>query len=121
MSTDVPSAFAFLHSRTVAAFGTTSRIWWPTARKGTTYTTEIEAVAGPVGAKAAALIGALVIPADALILHATASDFPDGFEPRPEDCFFWGVTVATGKKYKIITATRMDTNHSHWRITAERN
>ena len=76
---DIPAAFAFLHSRTVRDFGTTFRIWFPAARKGLTYTVEINCAAGPVGAKAAALIGALVIPSDALILHATAADFP--FEP----------------------------------------
>ncbi len=109
---------SFLHSRMVRDFGTTSRMWYQATRKTGVWTVEINCAAGPVTAKAAALIGALVVAADALILHATVADFP--FEPRPEDVFIYGVTAATGRKYKVITAVTSATNHAHYRITAER-
>ena len=115
---DIPAAFSFLHRRLLRDFGTTFRMWYPATRKGQSYTVEINCMAGPVTAKAAALIGALVVPADALVLHATADDFP--FEPRPEDVFYYGADVATGKKYKVITAVKAEANQAHWRITAER-
>lgn len=115
---DIPAAFAFLHTKTVESFGTTSRVWFPATRKGTSYTVEVTCAAGPVGAKAAALIGALSIPADALIIHATAADLP--FEPRPGDVFLYGATAATGKKYEVVTATKAEGNHAHYRIVSQR-
>lgn len=116
---DVSAAFAFLHTKTLESFGTTSRMWYPAARKGTAYTVEIHAAAGPVSGKASALMGALTIPIDSITLHATAADFP--FEPRPEDVFKFGATANTGIKYKVISAEIMGGIHSHYQIIAERH
>ena len=110
--------FTFLHTKVLEHFGTTARMWYPAARKGLTYSVEITCAAGPVGAKANPLIGALLIPADALVLHATAASFP--FEPRPGDVFIYGDTAAGGIKYSVITAAKAGGYHSHYRIVAER-
>lgn len=115
---DIPAAFDFLHRRMQRDFGATFKTWWPADALGTNYTVSVECHAGPIGAKGAALLGQIQAPQDAIAVHVTAGDLP--FEPRPEHLFIYGVTAATGKKYRVITAAKAQINQSHYRITAER-
>ncbi len=115
---DVPSAFDFLHKKTLQSFSDGATfIWFPTVRRGKIYTARINAAAAPISARTAAVIGTLIIGENTITLHATKDEFP--YEPAGEDLFYWGTSVQAGKKYRILTADSAEFYHSHYRITAQ--
>lgn len=121
---DVPAAFSYLHTVTLAAFGTTTAIWFPAEtghaghKAAAAYTEEIPCAAGPLTAKNAAGFGLVTMPADGIVLQATKSAFP--FEPRAEQHFILGTSAAAGRRYRIVSVTGSEGIHSHYRILAEK-
>lgn len=115
--------FAYLHQRTLASFGSTSRfLWWPAteadARAGR-YTVRIQMAAAPVRQDENPLMGAVSTPADALQIHATAADFPPGCPVRPDRvCLIGpddgsGAPAATCERWRVNTASFQPDYHSH--------
>lgn len=118
MAAIAASPFSYLHNALKSFYGTGVKIWLPATRNGTTYTVGVACVAAPLTARAAEDMGLLTMPQDGVVIHVTREGMP--FEPRADDLFLLGVT-ASGRKYRIMTATGAEGMHDHYRITAERH
>lgn len=122
--------FDFLRRETQRSFGAGSYLFFPTERRGTTYTVIVPCTAGTNRGKSRDLTGILTMGADSRVFDVAASDVP--FEPRPEDTVLFGTPIDDPDhpgtliadpdhppvKYRLTSADKA-TFHTHWRLTAE--